>query len=441
MTRRPTTICAFAKIFDAIRAKYPALKIIATRGDVTSRKPDIVDDHIYASVAGMLRASHNYDNYDRTKPPIFVGEWATTVGSPTPTLQAALSDAAYLTGLERNADVVLMSCYAPLLVNVNPGARQWTTNLIGYDALTSYGSPSYYMQTLFAQNKGDRVLPFTLAGTSAANPVVPDARGAVGVGTWNTQAEFSGAEVTKIGGPQTKTTYSASEPDWKRDSGTWMVQNGILAQTGNQTPTLAYIGDPNGANYTFRVRARKTSGAEGLSHLLPRQRQQKLGFLECRRLGKHALGLSANGRRAKKNEFGTIQTIIETGRWYDVRVEVNNGKVRGYLDDKLIAEATEPAPPAPLYASVSRDTKTGEIICKIVNAGDAQETVQINLDGIKTADKTATGQVLVGLADAVNSVETPEKIVPHPITIIGADKKFTHQFPAHSVSVFRIKAK
>ena len=429
----------FAKIYDAIRAKYPALQIIATRRDVTSRKPDIIDDHIYASVDGMLRASHNYDNYDRSKPPIFVGEWATTVGSPTPILQAALSDAAYLTGLERNADVVKLTCYAPLLVNVNMGARQWGTNLIGYDALSSFGSPSYYMQAMFAQNKGDFVIPFTLRQTGNA-PVSASARGAVGVGTWNTQAEFTGAEVALTGGTQTKTVFSAAEPNWKREGGEWAVQNGILVQTGNQTPTLAYIGDPNASDYTFRVRARKTSGAEGFLIYFHVKDSRNLVFWN--------LGGWANTRSAfqqindgQKNEFGTTQTIIETGRWYDIRVEVKNGKIRGYLDDKLISEADEPGPPPPLYASITRDTKTSDIICKVVNAGYTAQTVQMTINGASAIVKTATGHVLTGNPNGINSVEEPKNIVPRPLVLENAGKTFTHEFPANSVSVFRLKTK
>ena len=102
-----------------------------------------------------------------------MGEWASTEGSPTPTLQAALGDAAWLTGLERNSDLVVLEAYAPLLVNVNPGARQWGTNLIGYDAMTSFGSPSYWVQTMFAHNTGNVTLPttFTLADAPPVAPV------------------------------------------------------------------------------------------------------------------------------------------------------------------------------------------------------------------------------------------------------------------------------
>ena len=85
---------------------------------------------------------------------------------PTPNLSGALGDAAFMTGMERNADVVVMASYAPLLVNVNPGASQWGTNLIGFDALHSYVSPAYYTQQLFSVFHGQRVVPATLTGGS-----------------------------------------------------------------------------------------------------------------------------------------------------------------------------------------------------------------------------------------------------------------------------------
>jgi alpha-N-arabinofuranosidase len=73
-------------------------------------------------------------------------------------MNAALGDAAWMTGLERNSDLIVMSCYAPLFVNVNPGGMQWSSDLIGYNALSSYGSPSYYAQVLFSNHIGDEIL-------------------------------------------------------------------------------------------------------------------------------------------------------------------------------------------------------------------------------------------------------------------------------------------
>ena len=162
----------FAQFYDAIKAAYPNLKVIATdRIANPMRTPDLIDDHFYNTPRAMERTSNQYDNYSRTAPKIFVGEWASQEGRPTPDLNAALGDAAWLTGLERNSDVVLLEAYAPMLVNVNPGASQWPTNLIGYDALHSYGSPSYYVQEMFSRHHGDVVLPMTLTTTGNGSQV------------------------------------------------------------------------------------------------------------------------------------------------------------------------------------------------------------------------------------------------------------------------------
>jgi alpha-N-arabinofuranosidase len=156
--RAHTYDARFTQFFDAIKAKYPQLQVIATM-PVTSREPDLIDEHYYRNTELQMEShAHDYDNRPRTGPKVFVGEWATRVGGSTPNMAAALGDAAWLTGLERNSDLVLMASYAPLFVNVNPHAMQWRGDLIGYDVMTSYGSPSYYVQKMFSGHHGDEVL-------------------------------------------------------------------------------------------------------------------------------------------------------------------------------------------------------------------------------------------------------------------------------------------
>jgi alpha-L-arabinofuranosidase len=153
----------FTQFFNAIKAKYPQLQVIAT-ARVRSVTPDLIDEHYYESQQQMEAQSHMYDTRSRdTQTKVFVGEWATRVGRPTPNMAGALGDAAWMTGMERNSDLVLMESYAPLFVNVSELAgrnrsMQWPSDLIGYDALTSYGSPSYYAQVMFSNNHGDEVL-------------------------------------------------------------------------------------------------------------------------------------------------------------------------------------------------------------------------------------------------------------------------------------------
>jgi alpha-N-arabinofuranosidase len=186
----------FAQFYDAIKAKYPQLKLISTIGNdqpesarVHSRKPDVTDEHYYRPDGEFIRMAPDYaKNYNRRSPEIFVGEWAayetsfppwdsrSTNEPPTPDLKAALGDAVFMAAMERNSDLIKMNCYAPLFVNVNPGARQWRPDLIGYDAISVYGSPSYYAIRMFSRNLGNEILSTTSAGTSVQGCATRDSK-------------------------------------------------------------------------------------------------------------------------------------------------------------------------------------------------------------------------------------------------------------------------
>jgi alpha-L-arabinofuranosidase len=186
----------FAQFNAAIKARYPHLKVISTVGfeqpenlRVHSVKPDVLDEHYYRTVDVFLKmARGQYEKYDRRGPEIFVGEWAayetpfepwnarSRGEPPTPNFRAAIGDAAFMTELEKNADIVVMNCYAPMFVNVNPGARQWRPNLIGYDGLRVYGSPSYYAIKMFSTNLGDEILKTTATDTDVLTSVTRDSK-------------------------------------------------------------------------------------------------------------------------------------------------------------------------------------------------------------------------------------------------------------------------
>jgi alpha-N-arabinofuranosidase len=167
----------FAK---AVKARYPGITLVSGAGpypggelfDAASKrlgelKADYIDEHYYAKADWFRAHADRYDGYARGGPKIFAGEYAAqsvNTGSPENknTWDCAISEAAFMTGLERNADVVGMASYAPLFAHVD--AWQWTPDLIWFDNLNSYGSPSYYVQQLYSRNKGTRVLPVTLPG-------------------------------------------------------------------------------------------------------------------------------------------------------------------------------------------------------------------------------------------------------------------------------------
>lgn len=159
----------YAQFAEAFHKRYPDYKLIATDGNSeyqTKVHPDVSDEHYYKSPADMMDMSHHYDKVSRNGPKIFVGEWATRSGSPTPNFGDALGDAAWMTSMERNSDLILMASYAPLVVNVSPGAMQWPTDLIGFDAETTYASPSYWAQLLFATHLGDGTVDSSISNAN-----------------------------------------------------------------------------------------------------------------------------------------------------------------------------------------------------------------------------------------------------------------------------------
>lgn len=168
------------KIFqEALRNKHPEIRLIASSGtgpdgerfdyldkELRTLKTDIIDEHYYRPPAWFLSSAGRYDDYDRNGPQIFAGEYASHTTRPTgPTRNswdAALSEAAFMTGLERNADIVTMASYAPLFGHVD--GWQWSPDLIWVDNLNVYGTPSYYVQKLYALNKGTDIIPLKRNG-------------------------------------------------------------------------------------------------------------------------------------------------------------------------------------------------------------------------------------------------------------------------------------
>ena len=178
----------FAAFYDAIKAKYPYIQCISDV-PVTSRSPDIIDEHYYSSPDWFASHANQYDSYKRDGRRIYVGEYA-VVGQPgVGNLRAALAEALFMMGMERNSDVVVMSSYAPLFVNVND--RKWNPDMIQFDADRVCGTPSYYAHKLFAENRGDVVLRTEVNGPTKTM----QASGGIGLGTWATQSEYKDIEV------------------------------------------------------------------------------------------------------------------------------------------------------------------------------------------------------------------------------------------------------
>ena len=266
-------------------------------------------------------------------------------------------------------------------------------------------------------------------------------RGQVGLGTYNTQAEFRNAKVTQDG--TTLLENSLSTVPANPVAGDWSVQNGVLVQSGNGQPAVVDFRRSNWADFTYSVQARKTGGREGFIIPFHYKQRPKSHLVEHWRLGQHAQRLSKDGVDGSMTEFGSSSVTVETGRWYDIRIETKGRQIRAYLDKKLIADVQEPTSSQvdPIYAHASRDAANGDIILKVVNAGDTFQPVQFDLQGVNRISATATGEMMTGQPNDVNTIDQPMKIAPQKLKLTQAGKAFGYQVPANSVMVLRLKTR
>lgn len=424
----------YALFYDAIKAKYPQMKLIANdwRGIPNSRKVEIVDEHYYNNPDFFMARANMYDRYDRARYQVYVGEYAVTQGCGQGNLIAALGEAAYMTGLERNSDVVMMASYAPLLVH--PAWKAWNPNAIVFDAARLYGTPSYHVQAMFANHRADTILPLTL--NAPATPA-PAKRGMIGVATWSTQAEFKDVKVVgKDGTVLFQSDFSKDMTGWRTRGGTWKAKDGVLRQTGGGEGVRALAGDATWNDYTLTLKARKLGGAEGFLILFQNANADEKHWWNIGGWGNVRHALECSGL-----PDASVNGQIETGRWYDIKVELNGSSVKCYLDGKLVHDVQRGRRNA-LFGVAGLSADRGEVILKVVNAAAEPMPAEIALDGVGQVEPTARAIVLAGPApDAENSFEQPSRIIPKESTLSGVSSNFTHTFPAYSVTVMRVKVK
>jgi alpha-L-arabinofuranosidase len=416
----------------AIREAYPDIKIIGTSGLgagipiydlMTHEKVYSSDEHYYMPPAWFLDNQDRFDDFDRNKPLIFVGEYAAHDTGRKNTLYSALSEAAFLNGVERNADIVDMTCYAPLFGR--KGHCQWNPDLIYFDKRNVVRTTNYYVQQLYGQNKGDVYLSNTVKVEQAATTQTISGR--VGIGTWNTTIEVDKVTVNE---------RPLDPTNWKVISGEYSVKDGRYVQSdGRATPAMSISKKAlSDETVTFSVRARKTGGAEGFLLRFGADEQGKGGYWW------NVAGWN-NTRHGLEDFSGGSATIdsvngsIEANRWYDLNVQLTPGMIRCYIDNRLIQEYK--IQQEVLSISSTYDREAGDVILKLVNPTAESIEAHITLAG---ADDVASKAQLISLSgekDATNSFDRPERVVPVTSTI-SAGAEFTHTIPAMAVEFIRV---
>ncbi len=436
----------YNRFHDAIKRKYPNLKIISSMGigDINKRTldsiktTDMADEHAYK---GAYWSFTNYDHFDRYKRgdyEVYVGEYATNAGVGNGNMLAALNDAAYIMGMENNGDLIKMSSYAPLFENVN--TRHWPVNLIKFKSDSSFARISYYTIQLFNEQRADENYSAQFSVLPSTAPK-PRNKGGIGLATWDTQTEYKDIEVTENGKLVYKSDFINHPEEWQSIRGNWKVQDGAMAQTVQGAQRLMILKDKSFETYTLKLKARKTSGTNAF--IIPFAVNGTRSMLRA-----HIGGLVNNSSMFELVMDDAVSNMsqpkrlikpIETGKWYDIRLEVGLDKVDCYLDDQLLMTYTEPNK---FLSIAGRDAKNGDLIIKAVNVSDEAYETEIKLDGDMRLSSTGASAYTISSSslDVENSFTEPKKYVPVKTSVKDiSNQKIQYTFPKYSVTVLRVK--
>ena len=426
----------YEQFYKAIRAKYPDMKIIGNVVSWGDDNPkwnstlpvDLLDEHYYRSPDWFAAAFHKYDTYDRRGPKVYVGEYAVTNGyGNLGNMNAALGEAVYMMGMENNSDVVELASYAPIFVNENDA--RWRPDMVRFSSSRVMGTPSYYVQQLMPQHIGTQVVKVSQTDPykgKVFKPLTPG-KSRVGYGTWNTQASFTHMDpLPKSGQPEYIT-------------GNWTVNtDGSVSQTGNGEQCIAMCKSViDSDHYTVKCRARKDSGAEGFIIVFNYVDEHNYCWVNFGGWtnSQHAIEqISNGGKLLTASKRGRVQT----GRWYDVTLQVAGDSVKAWLDQELIFDTVlKHDDTKGIFSSATINDATGELIVKVVNTGDEATTASLNLKNF-----TPAGARVIRLAanDGLeeNTLDSPTAIHPVEQLLSPDDKRVLLDVPPYSLNIVRI---
>ena len=346
----------------------------------------------------------------------------------------------------KNGDIVEMAAYAPLFGNLT--ATHWSPDLIWFNNHQVTGSINYYVQKLFSVNQGSAVLNHTFTGANSEEKVLS---GAVGVGTWYTSAKFDNLVVTdnetgKELAHEKFNTFLAKK-DWNfATDGKWKIKNGALVNTTtdmaySNTGSVAYFGDTNWDNYTMTVQATKLEGGEGFIIPFAVKDIDNNYFWNIGGWGNTISALQKIDAGAKTDKIvGTVKDItIETGRTYEIKLEVDGARVRGYIDGELYVDYDFGVKAqSKAYTVVSNDDND-DIIIKLVNVTEKASTVAVNIDNANIKSTAVVNQVAGDSLKNDNILGAEEDCIMKEFTLDGFSNQFNYTMPAYSVTSIRLK--
>lgn len=433
--------------YKAIKEKYPEMVLI---GNVESWGTDdpswrnsnpveIVDEHYYRSTEWFRQQYNKYDNYNRNGYKVYAGEYAVTSNfGAWGNLNAALAEAIYMAGMERNADVCVMASYAPLFCNENH-AYPWMPDMIRFNSYSAFGTPGYWVQKMMANNVGHQNITWEEKGNTnnLRNTYL-------GLSSWGTTVIYDNVSIKN---DRDSVIYSTDfsdvneyELNWNPTGGTWGVSNGTLKQS-----STSMYGNCNvcynltGENCTIELDARKVSGSEGF--LVAFSYNDPNNYVWWNIGGwnnsRHGIEVCVDGL---KSTIDSEDGSIETGRTYHLKIIKSGDQVYCYIDDVLYHQVTI-TDTRKIFTAAALNESEDELIVKLINPGGATYETALNFK-----DFEYVGDVKLEVLTSANGNDEnimQNQFVVKPVeskfTPQSADKKgFMYNAPPFSLSILRI---
>lgn len=454
----PEYLERYRRFYDELKKCYPQIQFIANiHVEVEGHPADIVDEHYYNTAEYFARQFHMFDEYDRSGPKIFVGEYAVTNGNDVGNLRSAIAESMFLMGIENNQDIISLTSYAPLFNHVS--YTSWTPDLIAYNNHASYGIPFYHALSMLAANRGEQVVTVNMDA-----PVgYEDLKGLTGIVTSGEGVKIrnmrcNGTEVS----PSHDIVASLREEDgaytaWETDNSALMCMPGLsVKEVLRDIKTYVAFGTESVRETVFEAELwlpdpqAKTSIAFWIHNntMLHNQDETRCGE------SKNWTPIYTNRYVwSLENQEGYIDAItrsryswrgphkrlpgLKYGTWMKIRLEAEHACIRCYIDGKLVQEQPNVSfPVAAATATVAEDT----VILKIANIGESEDLITVSLDCEVEDDYEVT--VLAGEdSKMVNDFEHPQAVSPVKKAMHGTADNFVYSAPACSLSILKLKKK
>jgi hypothetical protein len=295
---------------------------------------------------------------------------------------------------------------------------------------------------MFANNRGDAVLPIKLE-TASTEKVIPVDHGGIALETRNGGAEFKDVKITNGSAVLYSSDFSKDSAGWNTFSGSWSVEDGSYKQSSTDWMTVSSIGSDDWRDYTVSLKLRKPAGEGSVAVAIRTSKRIGFGGAVTLTFGGRNLASLGYWNLTGTKSLGSVPGTFEAERWYDVKIDVAGSHAQVWIDGQKAIDAPNfyhEFTLSPMEATASLSEKSGEIVLKVVNFSDQKQSATIRLDGATKVEPDGTETVLTSAdVNDENTLDQPRKVAPATHAASGFAPEFTRAFAPHSLTVLRLK--